>query len=457
MKKKQRWSLRLRLSLFFAILLLMTWSIALVWSWLENRAYINEFFDTQQMLFAKRLAAADFGSLTRQLPDTEDLFPKSARVHKGEQEDDALGFAIFDRQGRLLLSDDENGSNFIFAEKGNGFANSRLRGEDDLWRIVWLPSLDGRALVAVGQELDYRADMVLEMLAGQMLPWLLLLPVLLICLAVIVGRELAPLRSVAANLEKRAPADVTPIETEVPAEARPLVRSLNNLFLRVGSLLRRERTFISDAAHELRTPLAGLSIQAQVAQIAKDPAARAHALEQLMAGIKRASRLTDQLLMLFKLESQQDSSQAAPPRQDEVDWAELLTEALAEAQGQVEGKNLQLREDPPAGPAAPAITGNRDLLAILLRNLVSNAVKYTPPGGRIEVALDQRGLSIANSGHQVPAELAPRLGERFFRPPGQREPGSGLGLSIARRIAQLHGLRLVVRIKSDWFEVKVLF
>jgi two-component system sensor histidine kinase QseC len=176
-----------------------------------------------------------------------------------------------------------------------------------------------------------------------------------------------------------------------------------------------------------------------------------------MAGIKRASRLTDQLLMLFKLESQQDSPKSAPPRQDEMDWAELLTEALAEAQGQAEGKNLQLREDLPAEPAALAITGNRDLLAILLRNLVSNAVQYTPPGGRIEVALDQCGLSIANSGHQVPAELAPRLGERFFRPPGQREPGSGLGLSIARRIAQLHGLRLVVRTKSDWFEVKVIF
>ena len=453
MKKKQRWSLRLRLSLFFAILILLTWSVALVWSWLENREYINEFFDTQQMLFAKRLAAADFGNLTRQLPDTEDFFPKSARIHKGEQEDEALGFAIFDRQGRLLLSDDENGSNFIFAEKSNGFINSYIRGEDDLWRIVWLPSLDGRVLVAVGQELEYREDMVLEMLAGQMLPWLILLPVLLIGLAVIVGRELAPLRSVAANLEKRAPEDVAPIETDVPSEARPLVRALNNLFLRVGTLLRRERAFISDAAHELRTPLAGLSIQAQVAKIAKDPEARDHALDQLLAGIKRASRLTDQLLLLFKLESLHDSP-AAPPRQDRARWSELLDEALAEAQGQLEGKGLQLEK---RFDADPSVNGNRDLLAVLLRNLLNNVVKYTPDCGQVRVILSERSLSISNSGQQVPDELVARLGERFFRPPGQQEPGSGLGLSIVKRIAQLHGMRVVVSTSGEWFEVKLLF
>ncbi len=456
-KKNPRWSLRLRLSLFFGLLILLTWGVALGWSWLENREYINEFFDTQQMLFAKRLAAADFGNLTRQLPDTEDLFPKSTRIHKGEQEDEALGFAIFDRSGRLLLSDDDNGSNFIFAEKSNGFVDSHIRGDDDLWRIVWLPSLDGRALVAVGQELEYREDMVLEMLAGQMLPWLLLLPVLLIGLAIIVGRELAPLRSVAQSLEKRAPDDVAPIETDVPAEARPLVRALNNLFLRVGLLLRRERAFISDAAHELRTPLAGLSIQAQVARIAKEPAARDHALDQLLAGIARANRLTDQLLMLFKLESLQDSPGAAPPQQDKLQWAALLEETLDEAKGQLEDKNLQLLLRLPATASAPALTGNRDLLAILLRNLISNAVKYTQPGGQIQVTLERHSLSMANQAGHIPSEHAARLGERFFRPPGQQEPGSGLGLSIAKRIAQLHGLGLAISARPDWFEVKIQF
>lgn len=454
MKKRQRWSLRLRLSLFFAVFLLLAWGVALLWSWLENREYINEFFDTQQMLFAKRLAAADFGNLTRQLPDTEDLFPKSTRIHKGEQEDDALGFAIFDRRGRLLLSDDENGSNFIFAEKSNGFVNSHIRGDDDLWRIVWLPSLDGRALVAVGQELEYREDMALEMLEGQMLPWLFILPVLLIGLAVIVGRELAPLRSVARNLEKRAPGDAAPIETEVPAEARPLVRALNNLFLRVGTLLRRERAFISDAAHELRTPLAGLSIQAQVAQIATTPEAREHALEQLMTGIKRAGRLADQLLMLFKLESLHDSPEAVPPQEDRISWAELLDEALAEAQGQLEGKGLNLEKQIAEGLP---FTGNRDLLDVLLRNLLSNAVKYSPAGGQVRVILGERSLSIANSGQQVPDELVARLGERFFRPPGQQEPGSGLGLSISRRIAQLHGMRMNISTAGGWFVVELFF
>ena len=456
MIRKREWSLRLRLSLFFAVLLLVAWSAAAVCSWRASVEHIDTFFDTQQMLFAKRLAAARFDTLTRDLPDTDDMLAAAGRGDEGEQEDDALAFAVFGPEGKLLLSDGEEGKKFVFRRDANGFVNTRLKG--DRWRIVWLTSLDRRVIVAVGQELEYREEMALEMLAGQMLPWLILLPVLLVGLAWMLSRELAPLRTVAAGLGRRDPNDATLIDTGVPSEVRPLVQALNGLFARIGDMLQRERAFIANAAHELRTPLAGLSIQAQVAQSARQPETRAHALAQLRKGISRTSRLVDQLLMLFRLESPGAGPEAGDfqgPWQAGLRWGAIVASALEEAQGQIEAKNIILDARDDSG--GKTVNGQPELLGVLLRNIVGNAVKYTPESGTIAVRLDARGLVVRNSARELAAPDAARLGERFFRPPGQNEPGSGLGLSIAGRIAQLHGITMRIGTEPGWFTVSFIF
>ena len=461
------WSLRLRLSLFFASLLLVAGLVAALFSWWASRDNIDTFFDTQQMLFAKRLASARYESLAARLPDTDDILAAAGRGDEGEQEDDALAFAVFDSQGRLLMSDGDNGRDFVFTPKANGFVNTRV--DDDWWRIVWLTSLDGRVVVAVGQELEYREDMAMEILAGQMLPWLLLLPLLLLGLTLALSRELKPLRSVAAALEKRNPDDFRPIAIGVQSEIKPLIQALNSLFIRVEAMFRRERDFIANAAHELRTPLAGLSIQAQVANSARQPEARTHALAQLRKGINRTSRLVDQLLLLFRLESigQNSSPQSEPCNvgasvvdhqtagRETLTWSSLLEAALEEAGGGIEAKKIRL--DFSDESAGAAVRGQKELLEVMLGNLVGNALKYTPEEGTIELRLEPRSLTIRNSSRDISPSDAARLGERFFRPPGQNEAGSGLGLSIAGRIAEMHGLKMAVKSLSGLFEVKLYF
>jgi len=436
----------------------VAWLVAAVFSWLESREHIDTFFDTQQMLFAKRLAAAKYPPVTDHLPDTDDILAISGRGDEGEQEDDVLAFAVFTPDGRLLLNDGEDGKKIVFTPGANGFVNAYL--EDDLWRIVWLTSLDEKVVVAVGQELEYRDDMALEMLTGQMLPWLFLLPVLLLGLTWMLSRELRPLRSVAANLSWRSPDDATPIETAVQSEVRPLVQALNSLFARIEAMLQRERVFISNAAHELRTPLAGLSIQAQVAQNARQPETRAHALSQLRKGISRASHLVEQLLMLFNLESLDPKHALNARNRQDADksllrWCDLLDVVVEEMREQIEARNIMLTLQDESHGAM--ILGQHELLSALLRNILGNAVKYSSKPGKIVIALDCGSLTVKNTCQEIDSAAAARLGERFYRPPGQIEPGSGLGLSIAKRIAQLHEFDMDVSVKSDWFSVVIVW
>ncbi|WP_440482060.1 sensor histidine kinase N-terminal domain-containing protein, partial [Serratia marcescens] len=200
----KRLSLRLRLILIFSLLALMTWCTASVVAWVMSRNTINEVFDTQQMLFAKRLATASLGDLladesARSLPKTKKLVHHGKR---GDQDDDALAFAIFDRQGKMLLNDGENGADFLFDGEREGFTDGERKGDDDSWRLLWLTSPDGRYRIVVGQEWDYRRDMALGMVTGQLVPWLATLPVLMLLIALMVGRELRPLRAVAAGLRR---------------------------------------------------------------------------------------------------------------------------------------------------------------------------------------------------------------------------------------------------------------
>lgn len=435
----KRLSLRLRLILIFSLLALLTWSTASVVAWVMSRNTINEVFDTQQMLFAKRLATANLGDLladesARSLPKTKKLVHHGKR---GEQDDDALAFAIFDRDGKMLLNDGENGADFLFDGEREGFTDGERKGDDDSWRLVWLTSPDGRYRIVVGQEWDYRRDMALGMVTGQLVPWLATLPVLMLLIALMVGRELRPLRAVAAGLRRRAPDDATPLDArQVPAEVRPLVDALNALFARINALLVRERRFTSDAAHELRSPLAALRVQTEVVQLAGDDAPmREHALDNLTVGIDRATRLVDQLLTLSRLDSLSDLAELAP-----IDWNDLVTMTLAEQDRQAHAAGVTLRYEHRGTP--PPRQGETLLLSLLLRNLLDNAVRYTPQGGVVTVTLSERSLTVEDDGPGVTVEHLARLGERFYRPPGQEQTGSGLGLSIVQRIAGLHGLQI---------------
>lgn len=453
-----QWSLRLRLCLFFLLILIVTWSLAVLLAWKECSLYINEFYDTQQMLFAKRLAYANLDNLTDRLPSTKSALKGNVSAEKGLFEDDALAFAVFRANGDAVLTDGQKGDEIIFQNKATGFIETYIYGSKKPWRIVWLPSNKGDFVIAVGQEIDFRDDMARDMLIELLFPWILFLPVLFAGFFWILSRELGPLRNITQQLEARQAEDTSPLRLQrVSPEMRLIVNALNSLFKRMGELLMRERAFISAAAHELRTPLTALRIQAEVAGLAAgDRAALDHALEKMMRGIDKSTQLVEQLLTLSRLEAIQSSnSQELVPRK--VDWLSMLDEQVMEHRMRAEKKGIALSCVTIAEPAP--FSGHPLLIDLLLRNLLDNAVKYTPDGGVIEITLDLFSLTIENSGPGVPDAFVARLGERFVRPPGQSIPGSGLGLSIAKQAAAINGLALSLqnRLGGSGFVARVLF
>lgn len=446
MKELKNLSLRLRLILLFTVLALLTWLIASGVAWHQTRKHINEVFDTQQMLFAKRLAATGLGDRLNmqkdaELPDTKKMVRKGSRGHT---DDDALTFAIFNQQGDMLLNDGENGKRIRFDGNTQGFKDDELKGDHDDWRMVWLTSPDGQYRVAVGQEYDYRNDMAWSLVSGQLTPWLASLPVLLLALIVMVTLELRPLRRVAEGLRQRSPEDATPIVTDrLPGEVLPLANALNSLFDRTSEMLVRERRFTSDAAHELRSPLAALRVQTEVVQLSGDDTEmREHALENLTTSIDRATRLVDQLLTLSRLESFSE-----PEELEIIDWPSLLAQNLAEQDYRAHSKGIELRFEEQGTP--PQMRGQSLLISLMVRNLLDNAIRYSTAGTTVSVTLNAQGLTVEDQGPGISEEHLARLGERFYRPPGQEQTGSGLGISIVQRIAQLHQLRVEYRNKTE--------
>ncbi len=247
-------------------------------------------------------------------------------------------------------------------------------------------------------------------------------------------RGLKPLDEVAAELGKRAPERLDPVApATAPREVRPLLEALNALFARVDRAMENERSFTADAAHELRTPLAAIATQAQVATRARDAAERDHALAQLTASARRASHLVEQLLTLARLDP------AGRPTMAALRLDTLATEVCADHGAAALDKQLALELD---APAAVSVTANEAMLRSLLRNLIDNALRYTPAGGRIKVSVTAGALVVADSGPGIPAAHRGDALRRLHRLAGQDIEGSGLGLSIVARIAELHGATL---------------
>lgn len=445
----KKMSLRLRLIISFLIVSTCVWTAAAVISWQESRDQMDEFFDTYQLLLARQLSTADWTNLTA------DMQKKSNRLIEnvdddGEEEDEALGFAVFNRRGEMIFNDDENGRDFIYTPEASGFINQNIGRKKDMWRIFWLTSADKNFTIAVGQELEFRDDAALELVEETLLPWLVGLSVLLLAVIWMVSRELRPLRRIADELSERDSDNLHPLSLSGQAsEILPLIKAINTQFSRIEQMLQRERGFISDSAHELRSPLTALKVQLEVAQLADDDAAARHqALQKLNQGIDRSTRLVEQLLALSRLDSA-----AAAANDEPLDWPALVNAAVNEQLPAAEEKKINIKTS--TDGSAPTTCGQPLLWALLLRNLLDNAVRYSPEEAQISIELKDETLSVTNSNTVVPAEYLPRLKERFFRPAGQKSTGSGLGLSIVERIAELHRCRVALTNDDGNFRVTV--
>lgn len=447
-------SLRFRLTLILSFTALAIWLISTSIAWFQAREEVNEMFDAQQILFAKRLASSNLRHILierKKRGGFRDLAPH----HPRSFDDDALAFAIFTRQGEMLLSDDSNGKNFIF-DPVRGFSKAKIQGENEPWRIFWLPSNDAHLIIAVGQELDYRSDLINKVIFGQMWIWIAGLPILLTLIIFVINKELKLLQRVSNQVVRRSPEDTDLLPTEnVPSEILPLVQNLNGFFDRTSTMLLRERRFTSDAAHELRSPLAALRIQTELAQMADDdPTMRAEALNNLTLGIDRATQLIEQLLTLSRLDNLKELENL-----EEIHWDKLISSVIGELYFNAQKRRMEIKYHQLGVP--PISQGQPLLLCLMLRNVIDNAIRYCPEGCVINVTLTAKGICVEDNGGGVSdADLA-KLGQRFYRPAGQNEKGSGLGLSIVQRIAQLHryqvNLENITEVNGERIGLRVRF
>ena len=435
-------SLQRRLLLYLLICAPLVWTIGMLISVSRARHEVNELYDTEMIRLARQIQAM-LVSLPPGPARADSALPPQGNAGAAEVSDFTV--AVWDAQGRLLNLDGE-AAQLTHRPQASGFFDENLDG--DRWRVYYLPSAGDGWLVASGQKAYERDELVYSLTLSQLLPWFLVLPVLLLVMAWAVKQALQPVRELSDELRSRAAEDLRPLpDGQAPQELKPLVEAMNGLFTRIDATLARERRFTADAAHELRTPLAVLRAQWDVVRRAASGAERAAAERKLSSGMDRLDRLVTQLLALAGVEARLAMRDDATR---DVSWPGIVEQAVSDCLPTAERRGVEIECLWPPSKIHPfPLRGDAHLLTMMLRNLLDNAVRYGPPGSVARVSFDADSLVVENDGEPLSDEQLARLGERFYRPEGQQESGSGLGISIVQRIAALHRLDVSFRARDD--------
>jgi len=358
----------------------------------------------------------------------------SLRGTRDQQNDIPLEYQIGKADGTVLVRSAEAPNTPLSGALGF----STLPHESEPWRSLILETDDGSYRIQVAESIPKRDKEAFEIATKTVLPLLVIFPLLLAAIYFSIRRGLKPLDDLAKEVLNRSPENMVPLENRAtPHEALPLVAAINRLLFRLSGSLEHERRFTADAAHELRTPLAAVRIQTQVAALSENGEQRQHALSQALAGIDRATRILEQMLRLSRLDPM-----AQVPSPAKVNLAELLADVIAEFRDHTPASRIESDIE----ESAPFIVGDAELLRIALRNLIDNALRYSPPDTPIRISLRRQKtgltISVADRGLGVDEAELPRLVERFYRGTTVTAEGSGLGLTLVNRIAELHDARL---------------
>jgi two-component system OmpR family sensor kinase len=314
------------------------------------------------------------------------------------------------------------------------------------WRVYGTQSLT--KVVQIAQPMSVRRQQAAQLALRTLAPFALLIPVLGLIVWLAVGRALQPLQRLAKAVKSRRVNALEPLSDEkLPDEVRPLVGSLNDLLARLTAALDRERAFMADAAHELRTPLTALHLQLGALARAATDAERTEAMGKLAEGVQRAIRLVEQMLALARQEPR------AEPARTRFALDELAREVVAELVPLADARRIDLGI---SEAQTVLVQGERDAVATLIRNLVDNAVRYTPETGRVDVSVErsaatpaQAVIRVTDNGQGIAQDERDRVFDRFYRQPGTRSPGSGLGLAIVKAIAGAHGATVTLDAAAD--------
>lgn len=429
-------SMRTRL---FAILILITglvWLSAVTWIYFSTGSQLERVLDARLMEAARMVNSM----VTRRALATagEAIVPPIAtEPHSAYNRQ--LSCQIWSLEG-TLLSQSDGAPQAKLSEKAPGFSNAVIDGET--WRVYTVDNPEAGVRVMVGDRVYFRDHLVNNVIAGVLLPALLILPVLAGLIWLSVGRGLTPLSRIARELSTRPASDLGSIEAPGAAsELQPVVKAINALFRRVSEARERERDFIAFAAHELRTPMSGLKTQAQIALASADPAIREKALSQIVAGVDRTGRLVRQLLDIAALEA------GAGPAAEEPFEAGPLLRSVADELATHTAGSAAIAIDPAL--AGLRITMPPEAFRLAARNLMENALHHSPAGSQVSCRLGESGdevtIWIEDAGPGIPEEELPRVTERFFRGRFRSAAGSGLGLSIVETALEHAGARLDMR------------
>jgi two-component system, OmpR family, sensor histidine kinase QseC len=368
---------------------------------------------------------------------------------------DKFNFQVWTDGGKLLLHS-ANAPKIPLTTEQDGFSDKKI--DNQKWRVFTSYNDKAGTRTVVAEKYDTRNELGHRIAQDDLYIMLLTFPLSGLLIWIIIGRGLDSLDRVAEEVANRAPSHLEPVDLEeVPEEIKPVIDELNKLFMRLQQAFDREKRFAADAAHELRTPLAALKAQAQVALNIQNIDDKNTALQKLIASVNRSTHIVQQLLTMSRLVPEathiNDMSR--------VNLSKLTREVIAMLAVNAVEKKIDIEFN--CDDNNHDINGNLTALSILIRNLVDNAIRYTPENGKIEVSVYNHEYSVvlivADNGPGIPSELRARVFERFFRVLGNKSPGSGLGLAIVQQITELHGgnISLTTPKKGTGLVVKIFF
>jgi two-component system OmpR family sensor kinase len=421
------WSIRRRLLAWLVSGVLLSGIIATLVIYVRARDEVDELFDGQLRQIALSLREQEDLSVTQ--PEPPD-----------DQEEERIVVSAWDRNGLPVfgLARDRPAP----AAGRQGYAT--VTWDNQPWRIYI--GVGSGGTVEVAQPLVARTTIAMRIVARILIPTIPIVIALIILVWITVRQGLKPLAEVTGALAARTGDKLQPMVIENQAtEVMPFIKALNELLLRLKREITRQKHFVADAAHEFRTPLAALQLQLELVQSADSNAERSAALTQLRRGIDRLTHLAHQLLTMARL----DPDTARRPTQT-LDLSEVAIRVMGELWPLAKARGIDLGS---VEHRRILVQGDPEAFRIMLMNIVDNAIRYTPSGGRVDINLRQYGptveLEVIDTGSGVPSEERDRVFDRFYRGMGQTTDGSGLGLAIVKRIAEQCGATIALQDGED--------
>jgi two-component system, OmpR family, sensor histidine kinase TctE len=443
--------------------LLLLWPMSVILTWLVAQGIANKPFDRELGEMVRVLSKQVVIQPQKNPASPADAvatftLPAGASQILHTDEADTIFYQVLGLRGEYLSGDR---SLPVPADEDRGptgevqFRDDVVNNDDVRVAYLWLDTPGrvgaGGPLLQVAETLGKRSRLVSEIIKGVILPQFVILPLAVLLVWLALARGIAPLNELQRRIRGRDSSDLSPIdEREAPEEVSPLVRAINDLLARLDQSMKSQKHFLADAAHQLKTPLAGLRTQAELAQRemdsgTSDPQAVRRSLQQISLSSQRAAHMVNQLLAMARAE---DPQQAATKQS--VNLSRLATEAVQDFVPRALDKQIDLGFEGPEGDAPLLVNGNPTLLRELIRNLVDNALLYTPVGGTVTVRVldDPFGqvvvLQVEDSGPGIALHEREQVFLPFYRVLGTNVDGSGLGLAIVREIAQQHGAEVAI-------------